>query len=157
MLELIESKNFADLQFYIVVRIMIVLVCWIFMMVACIIDFWSGTSTAKALGKPLSSHKFRRTIAKMGDYIKLLLFALMFDLLGSLMSFWVIPFASIICSVAIILIEGKSVIENSRKKKTHAADVPDVIKQIVQAVTTKQGEEVLNKIVESIKQEEDKS
>lgn len=156
MLELIESKNFTDLQFYIVIRIMIVLVCWIFMMVACIIDFWSGTSTAKALGKPLSSHKFRRTIAKMGDYIKLLLFALMFDLLGSLMPFWVIPFASIMCSVAIILIEGKSVIENSRKKKAHAADVPDVIKQIVQAVTTKQGEEVLNKIIESMKQEEQK-
>lgn len=156
MLELIESKNFAGLQFYIVVRIMIVLVCWIFMIVACIIDFWSGTSTAKELGKPLSSHKFRRTITKMGDYIKLLLFALMFDLLGSLMPFWVIPFASIMCSVAIILIEGKSVIENSRKKKAHAADVPDVIKQIVQAVTTKQGEEVLNKIIESMKQEEQK-
>ena len=156
MLELIENKNFADLQFYVAVRIIIVLICWIFMMTACCIDFWSGTSTAKALGKPLSSHKFRRTINKMGDYIKLLLFALMFDLLGSFLPFWTIPFASIVCTVAIILIEGKSVIENSRKKKAHAADVPEVIKQIVQAATTKQGEEILNKIIESTKTGESK-
>lgn len=156
MLELIENKNFVDLQFYVAVRIIIVLICWIFMMAACCIDFWSGTSTAKALGKPLSSHKFRRTINKMGDYIKLLLFALMFDLLGSFLPFWAIPFASIVCTVAIILIEGKSVVENSRKKKAHAADVPEVIKQIVQAATTKQGEEILNKIIESTKTGESK-
>ena len=40
--------------------------------------------------------------------------------------------------------------ENSRKRKTHAADVPEVIKQIVQAATTKQGQEVLDNILKVV-------
>lgn len=146
MLELIEQKNFDGLVFYIAIRIVIVLICWIFMVVANLIDFWSGTTTAKALGESLMSHGFRRTIIKVGDYVRVMLFALMFDMLGSLLSFYVIPFATILCTVAIIWIEGKSVIENSRRKKAHAADVPEIVKQIVQCATTEKGLEIFNKL-----------
>lgn len=146
MLELIEQKNFNGLVFYIAIRIVIVLICWIFMVVANLIDFWSGTTTAKALGESLMSHGFRRTIVKVGDYVRVMLFALMFDMLGSLLSFYVIPFATILCTVAIIWIEGKSVIENSRRKKAHAADVPEIVKQIVQCATTEKGLEIFNKL-----------
>ena len=151
MLEIIESGDMMAFQHYALVRVSIVLICWLFMAAACCIDFWSGTTTAKAIGQKISSHKFRRTIAKMGDYIKLQIFALMLDLLGSLFPFWVVPYASILCAIAIMLIEGKSVLENSRKRKTHAADVPEVIKQIVQAATTKQGQEVLDNILKTVK------
>lgn len=154
MLELIETKNIDDLMFFIAVRICIVLVCWLFMIFACLVDFWSGITTAKALGEKLMSHGFRRTIIKVGDYVRILLFALMFDMLGSFLSFYKIPFATILCTIAIMLIEGRSVIENSRRKKAHAADVPDMVKQIIQAVTTQQGHEVLEKIVNNIKQQE---
>lgn len=146
MLELIEQKNFDGLVFYIAIRIVIVLICWIFMVVANLIDFWSGTTTAKALGESLMSHGFRRTIVKVGDYVRVMLFALMFDMLGSLLSFYIIPFATILCTVAIIWIEGKSVIENSRRKKAHAADVPEIVKQIVQCATTEKGLEIFNKL-----------
>lgn len=146
MLELIEQKNFDGLAFYIAIRIVIVLICWIFMVVANLIDFWSGTTTAKALGENLMSHGFRRTIVKVGDYVRVMLFALMFDMLGSLLSFYAIPFATILCTVAIIWIEGKSVIENSRRKKAHAADVPEIVKQIVQCATTEKGLEIFNKL-----------
>lgn len=154
MLELIETKNIDDLMFFIAVRICIVLVCWLFMIFACLVDFWSGITTAKALGEKLMSHGFRRTIIKVGDYVRILLFALMFDMLGSFLSFYKIQFATILCTIAIMLIEGRSVIENSRRKKAHAADVPDMVKQIIQAVTTQQGHEVLEKIVNNIKQQE---
>lgn len=40
--------------------------------------------------------------------------------------------------------------ENSRKRKTHTADVPEVIKQIVQAATTKHGQEVLDNILKAV-------
>lgn len=153
MLELIETKNIDDLMFFIAVRICIVLVCWLFMIFACLVDFWSGITTAKALGEKLMSHGFRRTIVKVGDYVRILLFALMFDMLGSFLSFYKIPFATILCTIAIMLIEGRSVIENSRRKKAHAADVPDMVKQIIQAVTAQQGHEVLEKIVNNIKQQ----
>lgn len=146
MLELIEAKNFDGLMFFIAIRVGIILICWIFMILSSIVDFWSGTTTAKALGQALMSHGFRRTITKIGDYVRLMLFALMFDILGSLLSFYIIPFATILCTVAVICIEGKSVIENSKRKKAHAAEVPDIVKQIVRATTAEQGHEILDKI-----------
>lgn len=146
MLELIEAKNFDGLMFFIVIRVGIILVCWLFMILSSIVDFWSGTTTAKALGQALMSHGFRRTITKIGDYVRLMLFALMFDILGSLLSFYIIPFVTILCTVAVIYIEGKSVVENSKRKKAHAAEVPDIVKQIVQATTAEQGHEILDKI-----------
>lgn len=150
MLELIEAKNFDELIFFIAVRVGIILVCWIFMVLSSMVDFWSGITTAKALGQALMSHGFRRTITKIGDYVRLMLFALMFDILGSLLSFYIIPFATILCTIAIIYIEGKSVIENSKRKKAHAAEVPDIVKQIIQATTTEQGHEILNEITKII-------
>ena len=150
MLELIEAKNIDALMFFIAIRVGIILVCWFFMVVSSIVDFWSGITTAKALGQTLMSHGFRRTITKIGDYVRLMLFALMFDVLGSLLSFYIVPFATILCTVAIIYIEGKSVVENSKRKKAHAADVPDIVKKIVQAATTEQGHEILNEITKII-------
>lgn len=150
MLELIEAKNFDGLMFFIAVRVGIILICWIFMILSSIVDFWSGTTTAKALGQALVSHGFRKTITKIGDYVRLMLFALMFDILGSLLSFYIIPFATILCTIAVIYIEGKSVVENSKRKKAHAADVPDIVKKIVQAATVEQGHEILNEIIKII-------
>lgn len=150
MLELIEAKNIDALMFFIAVRVGIILVCWFFMVVSSIVDFWSGTTTAKALGQALMSHGFRRTVTKIGDYVRLMLFALMFDILGSLLSFYIVPFATILCTIAVIYIEGKSVVENSKRKKAHAADVPDIVKKIVQAVTAEQGHEILNEITKII-------
>jgi len=150
MLELIEAKNIDALMFFIVVRVGIILVCWFFTVASSIVDFWSGTTTAKALGQALMSHGFRRTVTKIGDYVRLMLFALMFDILGSLLSFYIVPFATILCTIAVIYIEGKSVVENSKRKKAHAADVPDIVKKIVQAATTEQGHEILNEITKII-------
>lgn len=146
MLELIETKDFDALFYFIAIRVGIVLICWLFMALSSIVDFWSGTSTAKALGQTLMSHGFRRTITKMGDYVRLMLFALMFDILGSLLPFYIVPFATIFCTIAVIYIEGRSVIENSKRKKAHAGEVPDIIKQIIQAADAEQGREILNKI-----------
>ena len=121
MLELIENKEIEALIFFITVRIIIIVVCWIFSTLACIVDFWSGTLTAKKLGEKLMSHGFRRTITKIGDYARVLMFAFMIDVLGSLLSFYVLPFATILCTLSVICIEGKSVIENSRRRKAHAS------------------------------------
>jgi hypothetical protein len=143
MLSLIETQNFDALEYYVAIRTIIVLICWTFMVIACLIDFWSGTDTAKALGEKLISHGFRRTITKMGDYVRVMFFALMFDMLGSLLPFYKIPFVTILATIAVVIIEGKSVIENSRRKKAHAADIPDIVKQIIHATTAKQGHEII--------------
>lgn len=150
MLELIEAKDLEALMFFITVRVVIMVICWIFSTIACIVDFWSGTSTAKILGEKLMSHGFRRTVVKIGDYARVLMFAFMVDALGSLLSFYILPFATMLCALAILCIEGKSVLENSKRRKAHAGDVPDMIKQIIQAATAEQGNEVFNKIVNQL-------
>lgn len=150
MLELIEAKDLEALMFFITVRVIIIVICWIFSTIACIVDFWSGVLTAKILGEKLMSHGFRRTVIKIGDYARVLMFAFMVDALGSLLSFYILPFATMLCALAILCIEGKSVLENSKRRKAHAGDVPDMIKQIIQAVTTEQGNEVFNKIVNQL-------
>lgn len=150
MLELIEAKDLEALMFFITVRVVIIVICWIFSTIACIVDFWSGTLTAKILGEKLMSHGFRRTIVKIGDYARVLMFAFMVDALGSLLSFYILPFATMLCALAILCIEGKSVLENSKRRKAHAADVPDIVKKIVQAATAEQGHEILNEITKII-------
>lgn len=146
MLELIELKDYDALTFYITVRVCITLICWFFVMCACLVDFWSGTSTAKALGESLHSHGLRRTIVKIGEYWRVLIFTLMFDMLGALLPFYSLPFATMLCAIGIICIEARSVIENSQRKHSHAAEVPDMVKQIVEAATSEQGAEVLSAI-----------
>lgn len=146
MLELIEKNNIDATVHHLAIFIIIILVCWFFMIISNLIDFWSGTSTAKALGEKLQSKGFRRTITKMCDYIKVMLFALMFDTLGSLLSFYVAPFATMLYTVAVMAIEASSVIENSRRKKANAAHVPEMIKKIVQAATMQQAHDILEQI-----------
>ena len=150
MLELIETKDFSGLGFYVVVRISITLLCWLFIVIACIVDFWMGIKAAKAVGQPLMSHGFRRTITKIGDYIRIMLFALMFDILGSLLPFYSIPFATALSTIAVLCIEGKSVIENSKRKKAHAGDVPEMVKKIIEASTTKKDYEALEEIAKLV-------
>lgn len=148
MLELIESHQYDHLAYYIMVRAVIVLVCWIFMAASNIVDFFSGINTARALGQKLKSHAFRRTITKIRDYAQIMLFALMFDALGSLLPFYAVPFATMLCTLAVMCIEGKSVIENSRRKKAHAGEIPDILRQIVEATTQEQGKDILRRIAE---------
>lgn len=148
MLELIETHQYNHLAYYIMVRAVIVLVCWLFMAASNIVDFFSGINTARALGQKLKSHAFRRTITKIRDYAQIMLFALMFDALGSLLPFYAVPFATMLCTLAVMCIEGKSVIENSRRKKAHAGEIPDILRQIVEATTQEQGKDILKRIAE---------
>lgn len=146
MLELIELGDKAAIASYVEIRGAVILVVWLFSIVACLIDFWSGVTTAKAIGEPLASHGFRRTVTKVGDYARILMFTLMFDAVGCLFAFYKLPFASMLCGVAVLIIEGKSVIENSRRKKANAGEIPEIIKEIVNAATSTQGKDVFSKI-----------
>ena len=136
---------------YLLLRMAIVLICWAFVFIANFVDFWSGRSTAKAIGEHLDSKGYRRTFIKIGDYYRVLIFALLFDLIGSLFTFYKLPFASLLGSISVIAIECASVLENSRRKKSHAAEVPEIIKKIIQCATTKDGEKILAEITEELK------
>lgn len=151
MYELIQSGDFHGLGEYVVIRVAITLVCWMFMVLATLVDFWSGVSTAKALHERLMSHGFRRTITKIGNYWQVLIFALLFDILGAFLSFYYLPFMTMIGTLGIILIEARSVIENSQRKKSAAGQLPEVTKQIIEAVTDEDAIAALARITTLIK------
>lgn len=148
MFELIQNGDFHALGEYVMIRVSITLVCWLFMVLATLFDFWSGISTARALNEPLMSHGFRRTITKISDYWRVLLFALMFDILGAFLSFYYLPFLTMLCTLAIIIIEARSVIENSNRKRSHAAQVPGVVEGIVKAITEEEAKEAVKNIIQ---------
>lgn len=146
MFEIIQSGEWHALGEYVIVRVAITMVCWLFMVCATLVDFWSGVTTARALHQPLMSHGFRRTIAKIGSYWQVLIFALMFDILGALLSFYYLPFMTMTATLSIIIIEARSVIENSKRRKLSAAEMPDVMAKIVNAKTVKEATEVLTEV-----------
>lgn len=147
ILHLLEEKSAESIHYFIMMRVCVILVCWLFMISSVLIDFWSGISAAKALNEPLQSKGFRRTISKTADYIRIMLFAVMFDALGiCFIHFYALPYATIIATVAVMIIESKSVVENSRRKKAHAAEIPKVVKKIMEAVTAKQAFELLEQL-----------
>lgn len=144
MLDLIENGQWDALGFFITTRVAVIVVCWAFMVLACLIDLWDARKTAMLVGEKLESHKYRNTIVKAGDYSRVLLFTLMFDCLGFLLPFYALPFATLICTVAILLIEGKSVLEHSAKKKSASANIPEVFRMIIKASSTKEAEAIIN-------------
>ena len=146
MFELLEQHRMDEIVDYLVIRMAIVMICWTFVFAANFLDFWSGRDTAKALGEKIDSQGYRRTFVKIGDYYRVLMFLLLFDLIGSLFPFYTLPFASILGSIAVISIELISVIENSKRKKSHAGDIPEIVKKIVQCATSKDGEKILEEI-----------
>ena len=147
MFDLIQSGDLHGLGGYVMIRVSITLVCWGFMIAACLIDFWSGISTARALHEPLMSHGFRRTFVKIGEYWRVMLFALLFDILGAFLSFYNLPFATMLCTASVLFIEGRSVIENSRRKKSSAADVVEVSRKIAEATTKDEVKAVITDII----------
>ena len=154
MFELIEDRNMKAIACYLIVRMAIVLICWAFVFCANILDFWSGRDTARALGEAIDSKGYRRTFVKIGDYYRVLMFLLLFDLIGTLFEFYKLPFATILGSVSVIAIELKSVIENSRRKKSHSAEIPEIIKEIIQCSTPGKGKEIIEKLIKEVQSNE---
>lgn len=154
MYDLIQIGDFAGLGEYVLIRVAITMVCWAFMIAATLVDFWSGVTTARCLKEPLMSHGFRRTITKISSYWQVLLFALMFDILGAFLSFYYLPFMTIIGTLSIIIIEARSVVENSKRRKASAAQMPEVTQQIIAAVTNEEAVAALQRIIELSKSSE---
>lgn len=135
---------------YILIYSVIIIVAWAFVVIANVVDYFSGVSCARALGEHLSSHGYRRTFTKIKDYYQVLIFFALCDFMACLLPFYKLPFTTLLASLSIIVIECGSVIEHKKKKKSHAADVPDIIKKIVQCTTIDKAREILSQIEKKI-------
>ena len=126
--------------------ITIIFMCCILVIVACFIDLWTGIDAAKKNKEKISSKALRRTIAKVLDYLRVIIFGVLIDLLGLSFPWYAVPYMAIICTFGILVIEGKSVLENFNKKKSSAAQVVDIIEAIVNATDNETAEKIIKAI-----------
>lgn len=63
------------------------------------------------------------------------------------------PYGAIIGTLAVLLIEGWSVKENFRKKKSHAAEVADMAAKIVECLSPDEAQNIIKKIKDGKKDE----
>jgi membrane protein required for beta-lactamase induction len=128
----------------------LIFICAIAILLAVLIDLSTGVERAKKCKEKIRSHILRRTISKVVDYYRLLFFGVIIDVLGLAFVWYNMPYCAVLVAVGVVLIEAKSVLENYQKMKSAARDMPDVVKQIIEAVTDKDA----NKVIELIKDNE---
>lgn len=126
---------------FVAVYASLILGTWLAMIMAVLLDLWTGVEKARALGEAIDSHNLRRTVKKIGDYWRVQVFGLMVDVFSSL---WLnFPAASLLCGLGVLVIEARSVIENLRRKRSAAAGLPDVLTRIIRARSRHDAEGIL--------------
>lgn len=121
-----------------------VLVC-----AAALIDMWTGIDAARANKEKIMSHGLRKTIRKIIDYLRIVFFFLLIDILGAVFVWYNLPYCAILATLGVLLIEGRSVIENSKKKQSAAGRVVDAVQEIISCVDSEKAQ----RIIEMIKEE----
>lgn len=135
--------------------ITIIFLCCILVIVACFIDLWTGIDAARKNKETIKSKALRRTVAKIIDYLRVIMFGVLIDVLGLSFPWYAIPYCAIVCALGILIIEGKSVLENFHKKKSSAAKVIDVIETIVNCTDNETAEKIIKAIKDDSKSRRD--
>jgi signal transduction histidine kinase len=130
----------------------VIFICCVVIIVAVLLDLSTGVSAARKNGEKIKSRILRRTITKILDYLRVLLFGVMIDVLGLSFTWYSAPYCAILVAVGVVLIEAKSVLENYHKSKSAARQLPDILGQIIEAAT----DEDAKKILEIVKSNDNK-
>ena len=121
----------------------VIFVCCLLVIAAALIDMWTGVDAARANKEKIRSHSLRKTVRKVIDYLRIVMFGVLIDFLGLFFPWYDIPYACIIVTLGVILIEGKSVIENFKKKRSSAAQVIDMVGQIIKCADEKDARKLI--------------
>lgn len=144
MLEVLSTGNYESLQ-----RLgLIMLVLWIIMSLAVLVDLWAGVTRARINGEVIHSYGLRRTVEKLSSYWRIQLMGVTVDLVGSLVSWYTLPFASIIITLGILIVEAISVWENEKNKKgnTNIVKLPLIIKEIIKCSNPDDAQHLLEEL-----------
>lgn len=131
----------------------LIFICAVAILLAVLIDLSTGVERAKKCKERIRSHILRRTISKVVDYYRLLFFGVIIDVLGLAFVWYNMPYCAVVVAVGVVLIEAKSVLENYQKMKSAARDMPAVVRQIVEAVTDKDAEKIIELIKDNDKRD----
>lgn len=149
LIQIPDTINWPRFYFHMAVTLFF----WFIMFLAICIDLWDGLYTAKKIGEPIKSHILRRTFQKAGEYWRIMLFGMLFDLVGMLFAWYIIPFMTLVLTIGVLIIEFRSMMEHSRKRKDGIQNIPDVIAGIIQCTTEKDAVELIKLIKEENKHE----
>lgn len=131
--------------------IAIIFVCLVLIVFACLLDMWTGIDAARANKEKICSRPLRKTGTKIVDYYRLVVFFILIDILGLCFPWYNLPYGAVIGTAGVLFVEGFSVVENLRKKKSHAADVADMAAKIVECLTPEEAQKLIKKIKEDKK------
>ena len=121
--------------------------------VAIMLDLWDGVHTAKKTKEHVHSHKLRVTTTKMCEYWRFILIGFLVDCLGVVFSFYVLPFVVVLFGAGLIAVEAKSMFEHAARRKSHTTEIPEIIRDIIRAVNTKDAEKILMELSKSKEEE----
>lgn len=121
----------------------IIFICSILVIAAALVDMWTGVDAARANKERIRSHSLRKTVRKVIDYLRIVIFGVLIDFLGLFFPWYDMPYACVIVTLGVILIEGKSVIENLKKKRSSAAQVLDIVGQIIECADEKDARKLI--------------
>lgn len=117
---------------------------------AIMLDLWDGVHTAKRLHERLHSHKLRVTISKMSEYWRFILIGFLIDCIGIIFSFYIIPYITVLFGVGLIIVEIRSMFEHAKRRKSHATELPEILKSIVDCANEKDAHAILVKLIGEI-------
>lgn len=123
--------------------ITLIFICCVLVIAACLIDLWTGVDAARKNKERIKSRILRRTVAKILDYLRVVVFGVLIDILGLAFPWYAIPYAALVVTLGILLIEGKSVIENYQKSRSAAAKVVDMISTIIECADNDTAEKII--------------
>lgn len=126
--------------------ITLIFICCVLVIAACLIDLWTGVDAARKNKERIKSRILRRTVAKILDYLRVVAFGVLIDILGLAFPWYAIPYAALVVTLGILLIEGKSVIENYQKSRSAAAKVVDMISTIIECADNDTAEKIIRAI-----------
>lgn len=133
----------------------VIFLCFVVIGIAVMLDLYTGIKAAKKTGEKIRSHILRRTIIKIIEYWMVVVFGVLIDLLGLSFTWYNIPYAAIIVTLCVLLIEGHSLFENLTRAKSPAAKIDDVagdiLQEIIDAKSSKTAAKVYEGIVERLK------
>ena len=114
--------------------------------VANIVDCIDAIITGRELGQELESARLRNALYKLSKYWLGLMLALLIDIVG-VMAIYKLPYLMMVATVAMLFIEGRSMIEHARRRKDKTAKIPEVIRDIVDYIGDDKTKEIIIDIV----------
>lgn len=129
----------------------IIFACLVLIVFACLLDMWTGIDAARINKEKICSRPLRKTGTKIVDYYRLVMFFILIDILGLCFPWYNLPYGAVIGTLGVLIIEGLSVIENFKKKKSHAAEVADLAMRITECATPEEAQKIIKAIKKGVK------